>query len=117
MKTINEYKNRFNQLLESTMGNVKPLISEQLTGTTGTDTSIFDECFTTQNIPLDKLPQSCKDMINNKDEVNSFYGRSGVFYFPLYLSLYENHYHRRTIWSFGYKPFGSSAWKYYNQNC
>jgi len=29
MKRINEYKNRFNQLLESTIGNVKPLIMEQ----------------------------------------------------------------------------------------
>jgi len=57
--------NRFKQLLESTMGNVKPLISEQPTGTTGTTTSIFDECFTTQNIPLDKLPDSCKDLKNN----------------------------------------------------
>ena len=30
--------NRFNQLLESTMGNVKPLIMEQPTGTTQTST-------------------------------------------------------------------------------
>ena len=29
MRTIREYKNRFNQLMESTMGNVKPLIVEQ----------------------------------------------------------------------------------------
>ncbi len=29
MTTINEYKNRFNQLMESTLGNVKPLIMEQ----------------------------------------------------------------------------------------
>jgi len=29
MRTINEYKNRFNQLLEATIGNVKPLIMEQ----------------------------------------------------------------------------------------
>ena len=28
MKTINEYKNRFDQLMESTIGNVKPLINE-----------------------------------------------------------------------------------------
>jgi len=28
MKTINEYKKRFDQLLESTIGNAKPLISE-----------------------------------------------------------------------------------------
>ena len=49
------------------------LLNEQ--STTGATPSIFDECFTTQGIPLDKLPQSCKDMINNKDEVNSFYGR------------------------------------------
>jgi|688.fasta_scaffold408143_3 hypothetical protein len=55
-------KYRFKQLLESQMGDVKPLISEQLTGAT---TSIFDECFTTQNIPLDKLPNSCKDLKNN----------------------------------------------------
>ena len=75
MRNLNQYRNRFFTLMESTIGNVKPLVSEQLTGTTGTDTSIFDECFTTQGIPLDKLPQSCKDMINNKDEVNSFYGR------------------------------------------
>jgi hypothetical protein len=34
MKTINEYKNRFNQLMESTMGDVKPLIMEQSTGET-----------------------------------------------------------------------------------
>jgi hypothetical protein len=34
MKNINQYKNRFNQLLESTMGNVKPLIMEQETGNT-----------------------------------------------------------------------------------
>jgi hypothetical protein len=33
MKSINEYKNRFNQLLESTMGNVKPLISEKVEST------------------------------------------------------------------------------------
>lgn len=52
---------------------VKRVINEQ--STTDTTPSIFDECFTTQNIPLDKLPQSCKDMINNKDKVNSFYGR------------------------------------------
>jgi hypothetical protein len=52
---------------------VKRVIKEQ--STTGTTPSIFDECFTTQKIPLDKLPQSCKDMINNKDKVNSFYGR------------------------------------------
>lgn len=31
MNTINEYKNRFNQLLESTIGNVKTLIMEQTT--------------------------------------------------------------------------------------
>ena len=43
---------------------VKQVIKEQ--STTGTTPSIFDECFTTQKIPLDKLPQSCKDMINNK---------------------------------------------------
>lgn len=29
MRTINDYKNRFNQLLESQLGNVKPLINEQ----------------------------------------------------------------------------------------
>ena len=58
-------KYRSKQLLESQMGNVKPLLSEQLTETTGTTTSIFDECFTTQNIPLDKLPNSCKDLKNN----------------------------------------------------
>jgi hypothetical protein len=29
MNTIREYKNRFNQLMESTIGNVKPLIVEQ----------------------------------------------------------------------------------------
>jgi hypothetical protein len=29
MNTIREYKNRFNQLMESTIGNVKPLVSEQ----------------------------------------------------------------------------------------
>jgi hypothetical protein len=29
MGTINEYKNRFNQLMESTMGNVKPLLNEE----------------------------------------------------------------------------------------
>jgi len=52
---------------------VKRVIKEQ--STTGATPSIFDECFTTQKIPLDKLPQSCKDMINNKDKVNSFYGR------------------------------------------
>ena len=28
MRNLNEYKNRFNQLLESTIGDVKPLISE-----------------------------------------------------------------------------------------
>ena len=47
---------------------VKRVINEQSTP------SIFDECFTTQGIPLDKLPQSCKDMINNKDKL-LFYGR------------------------------------------
>jgi len=35
MNTIRDYKNRFNQLMESTMGNVKPLIMEQ-SGTTQT---------------------------------------------------------------------------------
>ncbi len=30
MRTINEYKKRFNQLIESTIGNVKPLIIEQV---------------------------------------------------------------------------------------
>ena len=29
MRTINEYKKRFNQLMESTIGDVKPLISEE----------------------------------------------------------------------------------------
>jgi hypothetical protein len=36
MRIINEYKKRFNQLMESTMGNVKPLIMEQTTGKTMT---------------------------------------------------------------------------------
>ena len=33
MRNINEYKRRFNMLLESTMGNVKPLINEEETTT------------------------------------------------------------------------------------
>ena len=38
MNTIREYQNRFNQLMESTMGNVKPLLMEKPkpTGTTQT---------------------------------------------------------------------------------
>ena len=39
MKKINEYKNRFNQLLESQLGNVKPLINEQQTTKGATQTS------------------------------------------------------------------------------
>ena len=35
MNTIRDYKSRFNQLMESTMGNVRPLIMEQ-SGTTKT---------------------------------------------------------------------------------
>lgn len=39
MKTINEYKKRFNQLMESTIGDVKPLIMEQTTTTATTSGS------------------------------------------------------------------------------
>ena len=39
MRNLNEYKNRFNQLMESTIGDVKPLITEQPTGDT---TTIFN---------------------------------------------------------------------------
>ena len=69
MKSISKIRHiqESNRILENR------LLNEQ--STTGATPSIFDECFTTQGIPLDKLPQSCKDMINNKDEVNSFYGR------------------------------------------
>ena len=43
MRTINEYKNRFNQLLESQLGNVKPLIMEQETfGVTLVETKVID---------------------------------------------------------------------------
>jgi|688.fasta_scaffold860071_1 hypothetical protein len=42
MRTINEYKNRFNQLLESQLGNVKPLIMEQ-------ETKVFDENYFINN--------------------------------------------------------------------
>lgn len=34
MKTINEYKKRFNQLMESTIGDIKPLIMEEPTNPT-----------------------------------------------------------------------------------
>jgi hypothetical protein len=58
MKSISKIRHiqESNRILENR------LLNEQ--STTGATPSIFD-----------KLPQSCKDMINNKDEVNSFYGR------------------------------------------
>jgi hypothetical protein len=31
MRNLNDYRNRFNQLMESTLGDVKPLLSEQIT--------------------------------------------------------------------------------------
>lgn len=40
MENIEQYRKRFNSLLESTMGNVKPLIMEQPTGTTQTSNGI-----------------------------------------------------------------------------
>ena len=52
MKTINEYKNRFNQLMESIMGDVKPLIMEQPTGDTPTlkiTKAVFDDFGKGQN--------------------------------------------------------------------
>jgi hypothetical protein len=39
MNTIRDYKSRFNQLMESTMGNVRPLIMEQSGSTGNTQTT------------------------------------------------------------------------------
>lgn len=53
---------------------VKRVIKEQSTPPLkGLHPRLLNNCFVSQGIPLDKLPQSCKDMINNKDEVNPFY--------------------------------------------
>ena len=53
---------------------VKRVIKEQSTPPLkGLYPSHLNNCFVRQGIPLDKIPQSCKDMINNKDEVNPFY--------------------------------------------
>ena len=54
MKEIQEYRNRFYNLLESEMGNVKPLISETVLNAKKTEEVIdlkFDFCF-----DLDKYP-------------------------------------------------------------
>jgi len=59
-------KNRFNQLLESTMGNVKPLISEQVTGNT-------------QQIEIDYYGDAFDTLYSNGyNEINKQY--NGVWY-------------------------------------
>ena len=50
MKDIEQYKNRFFNLMESTMGNVKPLINEQTQLNQKESFSSFEACFAKDNI-------------------------------------------------------------------
>jgi len=57
MKNINEYKRRFNTLMESTMGDVKPLIMEQKPG---------------DDAPLEQLPKEIQDFVKRYNLSGSF---------------------------------------------
>ena len=58
MKNLNQYKNRFNQLMESTLGNVKPLIMEQPKAG--------------DPVTLEQLPQEIQNFVKT-------YGLTGTF--------------------------------------
>ena len=58
MKEIQEYRNRFYNLLESEMGNVKPLISETALNAKKTEEVIdlkFDFCFDLDSIQTSEM--------------------------------------------------------------
>lgn len=70
-------KNRFKQLLESTMGNVKPLIMEQPTGGTQTNTMITD---------IKKFANDNGYLARNND--TTFYKKFTKF--QVFLMVYQN---------------------------
>lgn len=64
MNTIKEYQKRFNQLLESTMGNVKPLIMEQPSGTTPPEEDPFKSAMS--NFATDMQKKMGEQNVNNR---------------------------------------------------
>ena len=86
MKNINDYKNRFYNLMESTMGDVKPLIMEQSgttvnTGSTQTTGSTVTTGATSGGTQTQK---SMRPIINKTHDKNYIYGYmplTGKYYF------------------------------------
>jgi hypothetical protein len=73
MDIINEYKNRFYNLLESTMGDVRPLITED---ETVTGTPEFNQIVTNLGLDLEKLDESNYNIKNG----NQLFGGNGSNY-------------------------------------
>jgi hypothetical protein len=80
MDIINEYKNRFYNLLESTMGDVRPLITED---ETVTGTPEFNQIVTNLGLDLEKLDESNYNIKNG----NQLFGGNGSNY---NLYFYDN---------------------------
>lgn len=77
MENINEFKKRFNQLLESTIGNVKPLVNEQ-----DMESEIIncEACFETEGFDLEMIPESCKNVDVKNPGMCSSEMMKGEFY-------------------------------------
>ena len=73
MNTINQYKNRFYNLLESTMGDVRPLITED---ETVSGTPEFNQIVTNLGLDLEKLDDVNYHIKNG----NQLFGGNGSHY-------------------------------------
>ena len=73
MNTINQYKNRFYNLLESTMGDVRPLITED---ETVTGTPVFNQIVKNLGLDLEKLDEYNFNIKNG----NQLFGGNGSKY-------------------------------------
>lgn len=90
MKNIEQYKKRFYNLMESTMGDVKPLINEQVISASAEQLLMnkSGQLNTAVGIPKDKINQCFKYYINNKTPSSFGVGGNEIEHYVDYLNMY-----------------------------
>jgi len=80
MNRIKNYKSRFNQLMESTMGDVRPLIMEQ-SGTTQTTGGTVTTGSTSGGTQTQKLSRPKINKTHDKNYIYIYVPLNGKYYF------------------------------------
>lgn len=90
MKDIEQYKNRFYNLMESTMGDAKPLINEQIISESAEQLLMnkSGQLNTSIGIAKNKLNQCFKYSINNNSPSSFGVGGNEIEHYVDYLNIY-----------------------------